>query len=194
MFEIEMKAHVRDRKEVTQKLNDFATYLCSRNKSDVYYTLPIIEGGETSVRLRTESITKNDISSQEITFTYKRKESITGEDGNSIEVNDENEISLSKDDAKVLEKLFLDIGKIRLTKSKIVENWELETCEGLANIELCTVPPLGDFLEIEVINEDDNVQKVNRIKDQIKQIFIRCGISLDDIENRYYSDMLKSVV
>jgi len=194
MYEIELKAHVRDRENVIRKLNEIAVYLCSRNKEDTYYTLLKMDGGDTAVRIRTESVLQDGKTSEERTFTYKRKEIKTDCNGNTIEVNDENEINLSKEDAAVLKKMFLDIGKIRMTKKKIAENWELETKAGLANIELCTVPPLGDFLEIEIITEDNSPAHVEEINLEIKKIFTLCKIDLANIEDRFYSEMLRSVV
>lgn len=194
MFEIELKAHVINRENVINRLNEMARYLCSRNKEDVYYTLLKLDGSDIGVRIRCESVKTDGKISEERTFTYKRKEIKKDISGNSIEVNDENEINLTKDDAAVLEKMFLDIGKIRLKKTKIVENWEMETKAGLANIELCTVPPLGDFLEIEIITEDDSPSHVEDINNEIKSIFTACGIDLSLIEDRFYSEMLRSVI
>lgn len=194
VFEVELKAHVYDRENVIKKLNERARYLCFRHKEDVYYTLFKKDGTNIGVRIRTETIKKNHDQSEERTFTYKRKEIKKDFDGKSIEVNDENEISLSKEDAQVLEKLFLDIGEIRYKKTKIAENWELNTKAGLANIELCTVPPLGDFLEIEILTEDDSPAHIEEINNEIKKIFTICEINLSMIEDHFYSEMLKSMV
>lgn len=214
MFEIEMKAHVLDRKSVIEKLNSFAEYKCFIQKDDSYYRVPIAKKQDDSknyksARIRHERVTrrarktpppapnvtdKNE-SKSEITesfiFTYKQEKEVRqNEDGTSMEVNRELECEIS--DPEPLVKFFLDLGGERgIVKQKIVECYHAETECGTANIELCTVPPLGDFLEIEIIadkNDDDFVAKAKKIEEEI---FLKCGIPLEQIEPRYYSDMLQ---
>ena len=62
-----------------------------------------------------------------------------------------------------------------------------------AHAELCEVPPLGDFLEIEIIKEKNDEETVKKMKDIIMKIFEECGIKKEDIESRYYRDMLKKL-
>lgn len=195
MYEIELKAHVYNRDLVISSLNEFATYICKRSKKDTYWSLYKEDGSKVSVRIRKESVLKDSVYFSENTFTYKKKEKkVADSQGNQIEVNDENEISLSDEDSLVLEKLFSDIGTVHLRKTKEVENWVYETNSGMANIELCTVDPLGDFLEIEIISSENDAATVQNIQNEIKKIFTRCQIDLNCIENRYYSELLKNVL
>ena len=198
MFEIEMKAHVLDRKNVIEKLESFAEYKCSIEKKDTYYRIPLSENPSLykSARIRYEkksfpfATTDSKKEQEEIIFTYKREKNLCQNgDKNSIEVNTELECSVS--DGEPLLRFFLDIGgKIGNIKQKIVECYHYETECGLANIELCTVPPLGDFLEIEIVSEKNDDEFISKAKKIEEEIFLKCGISLDQLESRYYNDML----
>ena len=59
--------------------------------------------------------------------------------------------------------------------------------------ELCTVPPLGDFLEIEVVKEVQDEQTVQKITKLQEQLLSDCNIPLSQIEPKYYSQMLKEI-
>ncbi|MCQ2584148.1 MAG: CYTH domain-containing protein [Treponema sp.] len=192
MFEIEIKAWVRKRQEVIEKLNSFSEYICSIDKDDTYYKFPVENAGKyVSFRIRKEKVIKNGIETSENLFTYKKKENRITDDGSSIEVNSENEFSFS--DPLPLELLASDLGgKVYLKKRKITECWHFETECGQANIELCTVPPLGDFLEIEIVTDREDSEWVSKIRKIEESIFLKCGIPLSDEEPRYYSELLKA--
>jgi len=191
MFEIENKAWVYNRSEVINKLNSFAEYICSIEKSDVYYHFPVEKDGKpVGFRLRKEIINKNGNLTYKNTFTYKKKEIRKNQDGSTIEVNSENEFSLDVSEPLVL--MAGDLGAVEhLRKIKKVECWHLNTVCGTANIELCNVPPLGDFLEIEIVTENGDLEFVQKAKLQIEKIISDCNIPLSDIEPRYYSQLLK---
>jgi len=192
MFEIEIKAWARNRQNVIYKLNSFAEYICSMHKEDTYYKFPVgKEEKYIGFRIRKEKIRKNGVETVENLFTYKKKENRISENGSSIEVNSENEFSFS--DTAPLELFAADLGgEIYLKKTKITECWHLETECGMANIELCTVPPLGDFLEIEIVTDREDPVWVSRIRKIEEDIFLKAGIPLSDEEPRYYSELLKT--
>lgn len=195
-YEIEMKAHVNDREAVKKILDQKGKYLGHTQKEDDYYHFDL-NGTATpdgrsflSARIRKEILTLNGKTSSLCYFTYKRKEIKKNEDGKEIEVNEENEFTT--DDASALEVFFRDLGaKIDLHKSKIVEQWILEKDGEKAHAELCDVPPLGDFLEIEIIKNKNDDRTVGKAKKVIDSIFTDCNIDLSQIEPRYYRDMLK---
>lgn len=200
MFEIEIKAWVRNREKTVEKLNSFAEYQCSVIKNDVYYKFPIKKDGKkVSFRIRTEEISKNGIKTSETMFTYKKKQvkEVESEDRNSeisktIEVNKEYEFTLSDWSPLVL--MAEDLGaEVSLRKTKITECWHLETECGTANIELCTIPTLGDFLEIEIVTDREDADFIRKVRKIEEDIFIKCDISLSDIEERFYSELLKNV-
>ena len=209
MYEIELKAHVEDRSAVARTLDSFADYAGALIKRDIYYRLPLAcvpadtersPSKRTDAKVRSENAEKKthigcrirktvyeETGETKITFTYKRKELRKDADGIAIEVNDEKECTLSETDA--IESFIKDSGgRISHVKEKIIKEWYAETEAGAAHIELCTVPPLGDFLEIEVLTKDD--AQTESAKRAILSIFKNCGIDESAIESRYYSDMI----
>ena len=196
-YEIELKAHVDDRKNVISVLNGLGTYLGHTEKSDDYYHFSLKDRTAPdgrdflSARIRKEKLTLDGKTENCCYFTYKRKENKTGDDGTKIEVNEENEIKCT--DASALEVFFADLGaKIDLHKEKDVEQWNVVFEGETAHAELCTVPPLGDFLEIEIIKNQNDEQTVKKMKEIIIKIFEKCGLGKDKIEERYYRDMLQN--
>ena len=229
MYEIELKAHVHDRKSATETINSFANYCGTTAKTDTYYHLtasapeaaipsnPGTQTGtpsETPASSRTSAVpasslapnipatparitcrirheTHTDPRGGTVTtdyLTYKSKERRTGSDGSAYEVNQEHETTLS--DPGALQKLLLDSGwTLAYTKTKDVTEWKYDTPYGTAHLELCNVPPLGDFLEIEIVTENCNNEKV--INDTLKELILKAGLSLSDIEKKYYSELLK---
>ena len=78
MFEIELKAHVRNREELLAELKNFATYEKTVERNDFYYGKKIESENSTSksiaVRLRKESKETEQGSEIKNIFTYKQKE------------------------------------------------------------------------------------------------------------------------
>ncbi len=191
MKEIELKAHVYNKAEVISKLNQTATYLGKLHKNDNYFHIPTTNNEKKyiSVRIRKEESFLNGETTQKTYFTYKRKELLQGKDNVFIEVNDENECLV--DDDKALAVFFSDLGgTLSLKKEKIIEHWNMQKDCFTIHIELCNVPPLGDFLEIEVVTDQDDEPTVLKIKKLEEEILNNCNIPIDNIEKRYYSDML----
>ncbi len=198
MYEIEMKAHVKNRESVIGKLNSFAEFIDIIEKSDRYFRLEKADGNHITARIRSEThkfgnpenFSTAKVESFKNILTYKRKENRLCTNGTTIEVNDENETEISSPEC--MEKLLCDIGFTEyLKKTKSTAGWNYVTEAGTAHIELCTVPPLGDFLEIEVISPDNDTENVGKINRIIESLFLRTGIELSEIEPRYYSEMLK---
>ena len=183
MYEIELKAHVDDRKSVIEKLGTFAGFLQSVQKDDIYWAIHK-NGEKIQARIRKE--TDLETSEKKIYLTYKRKENRIAENGKSYEVNDEKECEIS--DSSALEAVFADSGfEIALEKHKTVYGYQYGEC----HIELCTVPPLGDFLEIEILSGKNDEETVSEKRKLLLEVLRECGIPEEKIENRYYSEMLK---
>ena len=134
--------------------------------------------------------------------TYKRKELRTDEaTGTAIEVNDEKECEVSSPDALIA--FLTDSGYVvDLQKHKEVQDWTLPLPESLlpeadkqlsATFEVCTVLPLGDFLEIEVLSPVATEDVVARIHTELENLLEKVGISKSCIEKRYYSELLKAI-
>ena len=127
MYEIELKAHVENRREVARALDSFAEYSGALTKRDTYYRLPLVcvpTGMETSsskradvkvyaeeqshIGCRIRKTVYEKTGETKITFTYKRKGLRKDADGIAIEVNDEKECTLSETDA--IESFIKDAG------------------------------------------------------------------------------------
>lgn len=186
MNEIELKAHVLNRRETENKLNSFAQFKSTVTKDDVYYFNPAIS--EKSIRIRKETENEN----CRYLLTYKQKEKRTNESGHTIEVNNEKECTLSC--AEPLESYFADCGfSVKLKKHKEVSSWVYSINGFDCTIELCNVPPLGDFVELEILSKKDDDETVSQARNALYEILYLCGIDKSCIENRYYSELLKSV-
>ena len=61
------------------------------------------------------------------------------------------------------------------------------------SFELCNVPPLGDFLEIEILIKDDSEEKVRSAQEKLFELLDMTGMGRDKIEQRYYSEMLREL-
>ncbi|MCR5723818.1 MAG: class IV adenylate cyclase [Treponema sp.] len=193
MFEIELKAHVSDRAPVIAALNSFACYQGAVQKEDCYYALQ----GKKRCRIRKETpflvqgqpepqLPAGKTAVPRCFFTYKRKERRTSADGIMLEVNDEKESEFCSSEA--LEAYLSDNGfEVVLKKHKTVLGWMYKDI----HIELCSVPPLGDFLELETLAEKNDTQTIEHRQKALKDVLKRAGLNTDAIENRYYSDMLR---
>ena len=187
MTEIELKAHVYDRKKTVENLNSFAKYEDSVIRDDIYYKNE--SNGKPSIRIRNE----NRDSGKDCLITYKRKEIRTGDDGVKIEVNNEMETFIG--DPEPLKAFLEDAGyTVSLKKHKEVQDWSFITEDGKkATLELCSVPPLGDFLEIEILSPVNDEKTVSETHKTLKMLLSRAGIPEKDIEERYYSEMLREI-
>ena len=74
-----------------------------------------------------------------------------------------------------------------LEKHKTVLGWSFEQL----HLELCTVPPLGDFLEIETFAESNEPEVVLPLRKKLIESLKKCGIMEEKIENKYYSELLR---
>ncbi|MCI1208284.1 MAG: CYTH domain-containing protein [Treponema sp.] len=191
MYEIELKAHVTDKSETIRKLNSFAQYVGFTDKADRYWTLdkPDAPNQHITVRIRTEIHNpESDNETKNVVLTYKRKE-IIKKNGTVCEVNDEKECTLSKSDP--VKSLLQDTGfYVSLKKHKLVDAWTFATPAGKALLELCTVPPLGDFLEIEILSAANDSASVEAAREQLEILLGRCGLPKSAVEPRYYRDLL----
>ena len=184
MYEIELKARVRDKEALEERLKKTAIYKGYREKKDTYWKL-IKTGGFISCRIREETTETKDGKASKIFFTYKRKEIRSTDKGATIELNDEKECSIS--DKEALEVFLQDTGfKIELCKTKEVSQWEY----GEALLELCLVEPLGYFLEIEILSPVNDPETVEKKKKQLLHILKTCGIPETEVENKYYRELI----
>lgn len=186
MIETEIKARVKNKEQLLEKLKKFSIYKGFLTRSDTYWKNKI------SIRIR-----EQEFNCEKITIvTYKKKE-LRNVNGLQTEVNEEHETIIG--DRKPFEEFLKDAGfKISLKKTKEVHEFqyditnELLNDQGLiANIEVCTVPPLGDFIEIEIVSEPKDVGTLELIQNELLSILEKSGLTEDDIEPKYYSQLLK---
>ena len=193
-MEIELKAHARDRGAVLKKLEAFAVFDKSVSKDDRYFKLEKsgAPNGHITARIRQEKSSGQDgrALEEKIFLTYKKKEKRLASGGAALEVNQEFEAAL--DNAECLEALFSDIGFVpHFEKHKDAVGFYADTPCGKAHLELCSVPPLGDFLEIEFVTDCDvPEEKIAAMRKELEALVTKCGLALDDIEEKYYSELL----
>lgn len=193
MFEIELKAHFYNKEKLIENLEKFAKHIKDVEKNDTYYHLPIENKDKhITVRIRKETQTIDKKKNTIFYLTYKKKEQRISQEGLESEMNDENESIIS--DTKTIEILFKDIGFFPfLCKQKIVNVYQTTTEFGNATIELCNIPKLGDFIEIEILSDNNNKMIVDSIQKKLHDILKRCEIPESQIENKYYSELLSEI-
>ena len=201
MYEIELKAHVYNRDELIPKLNAGARYLRTAEKTDVYWRQPAAPDGsrETirtaeqvasedalTVRIRTEcteTAAKEKSCRHLVTYKQKRREC---KENPALEVNDEKEFEVS--DRAEFER-FLQKARFEVVSEKHKKS--MQWTEDGVFIELCTVAPLGDFLEMEILAERADENRVKEARLKLEKLLKKYGIPLEQIEPMYYSELLK---
>ena len=178
MYEVELKAHVYDVKSVKEKLDSFAVYAGSCSKEDTYY---VNQANGIQVRLRHELSDDK----ESLVVTYKKKTKKTSQDGSVFEVNEEKEFAI--DSQSSFEAFIFDAGfSVLRKKQKKVSQWKFED----ALLELCNVPPLGDFLEIEILCSDNDEETVSVANQKLLKLLDDCGIQRKEIEPLFYNQLL----
>ena len=86
MYEIELKAHVPDRKVVIEKINSFATFLGTTIKDDTYFHFQYNDSDKhLTCRIRHEVYTFPDGKTKiQDVLTYKTKKKKTDKNGSGI--------------------------------------------------------------------------------------------------------------
>lgn len=194
MYEIELKAHVQNRNEVLSKIKQFATYLQTVERRDTYFSRtlekPLNGKDYISIRIREEIKETPEGNETSYLMTYKQKENRIDSSGITTEINNEKESVLTNPDA--LKSFLIDDGfYIKLKKLKKVEDYTCKTQCGQATLELCNIPPLGDFLEIEILSETNDERSVQKAQQELKKLLQMSGVPETQIEPRYYSELLK---
>lgn len=187
-FEVELKAHVSDPERLRIAIEALSLIggPTFEIKEDIYYALP---GEDALFRLRRESSGPSftDLSGQLI-FTRKYK---TLKDG--IEVNQELEFCASDSQFEQAHAFCLSLGYevyIRKTKKGYFYSYSVTEDFPLLHLELVEVPPLGWFLEMEFVLEDE--KKVPMARTFLIQMLQKLGIDQSSIESRYYMHLLKA--
>jgi adenylate cyclase class 2 len=191
MFEIELKAWCDDRKATEEKLKKIASFIKHAEKNDEYWSA-IINGKTVKLRIREERQFNAKTGESLINYaaTYKNKEVKKHSAKAGYEVNDEKEFTIDKPED--LRFFLQDIGfSVTDIKKKSTDYWCYKINKSKnATIEISEVFELGTFIEIEILETNDDSQTVQKAKDQLIKLLKLCGISEDKIETRYYTEML----
>jgi len=176
MREIELKAHVADPGRVRRALSGFMEFQSDFDKRDEQWSLGLAAAGggrQFAFRVRAEA--------EQSIVTYKEK---TYRDG--MEVNEEIEFAL--EGRKSFLAFLGKMGARRLySKRKKGSLWRLA---GGIQAELAEVEGLGYFLEVELLVEDSIAPRLDKIKSDLLDVVLRCGLEEKDIEPRPYSQLL----
>ena len=195
MIEVELKAHLRDRRATESRVAAFARYLGPVDKFDSYWHGPDwrLQRGTKGFRIRSEDGTNL------VTFKTKRSES-------GIEINREREFGIS--DPEVFVEFCLRLGcEPFYTKRKRGSRYGYDPSSadsssgvpagqggqvgiGAATIEIIEVEDLGDFIEIEILLEEEEPSAVALAQGEIRGLLSRAGVSESNLEPRFYSELL----
>jgi adenylate cyclase class 2 len=189
-YEIELKARVEAREAVKKRLSGLGVWGGSYSKDDCYWkpvadtdTLP---ASGVRVRRETRKLPEGTIAAACL-VTFKTKENRDG-----IEVNEENEFTVS--DGETFSALLSRLGLYEdYRKTKTGEVW---TVDGTITAELAEVGDsrcsLGIFLELEIIADRTEPETIATARARLLKLLADCGLGEDRIESRYYAEMLRS--
>ncbi len=177
MIEVEVKASVKDFKDVKKKLSQIgAVKIKTEHQSDVYYNAPHKDFGETDEALRIREIPEN--GEKRVILTYKGAKL-----DNVSKTRKEIEIDVSDADntASILENL--DFRRAASVK----KNRDIYHIKEFI-ITLDTVKDVGTYVEIETeANEgEDTSESIRKIFDIYKQLGIEEGF-----ERRSYLELME---
>lgn len=184
-IEIELKAWVEEPQALKEVITSLAWVSTSFDKEDAYWYSPESRGSVpiSGVRIRNERDTDPQGTITHTTWvTYKTKEV-----RNCIEVNDEQEFTVS--DGKTFEELLKRLG-LEQGMRKHKQGWTW-VYEGIT-VELACIEGLGWFVELEILADDDRAATVTAARTRLLGFLHRIGIGEDNIETRYYTEMLGS--
>lgn len=180
MIEVEKKAWLKA-PGVIEKIKGMAAYAGEMEKEDIYFA-PI-----TTERLNIykDPIFRVRIQNGQKLLSYKKKNF-----RDKTEVNEEFEQDISSIDLSFLRPFFQYLGFFPfIEKKKTTHLYRLEDFKGFAVcIEVNLIENLGEFVEIEILA--DREDQVSNADAAIGEIFALLSIPDEDIEARYYIDLL----
>lgn len=188
--EIELKAHVNDLNKTLFIIRNTrgVSHECFQEKRDIYLTNHL-DQPSCRVRLESKGVDKDHLFDT-LLITVKDKKSING-----IEVNDEVEIDSDGLNFDKSVELFKVLGyKEVLVKDKKGYSFILDKFRFPLHIEVLEVPPIGWFLEMEFTPECSiSESEVEQIKDELLIALKMFEIDEENIEKRFYCDMLNNI-
>ncbi|MDR1047973.1 MAG: class IV adenylate cyclase [Treponema sp.] len=185
--EIELKAHVYDSESLKKILFSSGIFERAYKKEDSYWISPR-ENLLNRLRIRKDrEIEDGSLKNERLIVTYKAKRLEAG-----MEINDEREFSI--DNAEAFEELLRRLGFTPDIKKR-KEGWAFSfpgTAAGEIPVtaELSEVEKLGWFIELEIVEESENREIIEADRKRLLSLLKSLGIGEEQIEERYYSDML----
>jgi adenylate cyclase class 2 len=176
-IEIEIKAWVDDPAAVRRELEKTGRYAGPYVKDDEYWRFEGTSGLNlgSGVRIRRESDGPGGV------VNFKRKEVREG-----MEINDEREFAVS--DAAVFSELLSRLGLVPwIRKRKVGAAWDMDG----VTAELSRIEGLGDFIELELLEDRDDAETVDAARKRLLETMDRLGVPRTRIEGRYYTEMLR---
>jgi len=178
-FEVEKKAHLRKPATAARILAKIAAYAGRRVKEDRYYLLRSCP--PTGIDFRKDPIFRIRIENGRCWLTAKKR-SFRGK----TEINEEVEIPAGKPEETLwFFERYLGLAPF-VVKHKRTRLYLL----GDIHAEINFVDGLGWFIEVEILREKLDRRGKKRALARIQSIFDRIGIREEDIEPRYYIQML----
>ncbi|MEK6794328.1 MAG: class IV adenylate cyclase [Spirochaetota bacterium] len=172
--EIELKAHVRDVERVRAFLKAHAVFRKKYFKRDRYFFHPPDESMDSLLRLRNANGSH--------VFTSKKRHM-----ERSVEINEETEMSVRKNDARKIVRFITGVLGYR--------DYVIKEKKGRAysyrgvRIELSEVSPLGHFVEIEILDGTSSAEEQIAL---LHSILADLGIPESDIETTPYVALLRT--
>ena len=192
MHEIELKAHLEHPKKTEALLSRIADFSLRCTKTDRYWTL-----GEKTIRIRRELIGDKET----VFITHKQKHYT-----DTIETNRELEFELAAVSVPVFTEMLKSLGmtctaekqketKVFVPYTDLFPAGILEgTCS--VSVELSTIPPIGHFLELEVLSPDEGSdtaayeQHIRNAQVSFDTLLTALEIPQSAIEVRPYNELL----
>jgi predicted adenylyl cyclase CyaB len=182
---------VDDQGACKKRLEELAGAGAAFSKDDAYWFSTAAELPKSGLRVRREKAGNG----ERTLVTYKTMERREG-----MEINDEHELEVS--DGTCFEDLLIRLAlEKRIHKHKQGWSWN---CEGIT-AELAEItgaadssdgPPLpknlGWFLELEILAEDGGAATASTARQRLLALLEKAGIGEDNLESRYYSEMLRT--
>lgn len=172
-LEIELKAWVDDRQHLEALLGDRFPEERSYERDDTYYCRPD-EGSARTFRLR--------IDNGQPQVTFKDKQVRDG-----VEVNREREFGV--DNADMFREFMQWLGYREYVRKH--KQGRVFRGPDPVRLELVHVRDLGDFLELEALLDEQDQDQGDTVAAELRGLLASLGIAAEQIESRYYIDMLR---
>jgi adenylate cyclase class 2 len=171
-YEVELKAWVDDWESILAKLRELCLFIREFRKTDRYFSRAGAGDRSTSFRLRTDN--------GGATVTFKEKVY-----RDRMEFNREREFTV--DDASAFAELVERAG-CRQHARKTKEGYQF--AYGGLTVELVRVSDVGEFVEIELMEESDDSAAHERAARRVRAFLETLGITEERIEGRSYMSLL----